>query len=204
MPNEIEQIRMPHLKFLELWENLLDKMNGGLVPMTTLVDVLCEGNPVRQCHECGVKVTVQAVVVIHGRYHYYPGIPVLMFGTGLAFSLCGDYCCFQKFVRGPFPGARRQMLALYRRLQWEYGGEFCDYCGGISQEVRSHRCAKCKTKVYCGLECLEKDKVHLMLCKDGETRKMKPSSGSRREEGKTALEHQLLVGAPLINREGWQ
>ena len=204
MPNEIEEIRMTHMKFHKLWENLLDKMNQGLVPMTTLVDVLCEGNPVQQCHECGVQVTLQAVVVLHGAYRYYPGIPVLMFGTGLAFSLCGDHCCFQKFVRGPFTRARQQMLVLYRRLQWEYGGELCDYCAGISQEVKSHRCATCKTKVYCRVECLEKDKVHLMLCKDGETRKMKPSSGSRREEGKTALEHQLLVGAPLINREGWQ
>jgi len=204
MPNVIEEIRMTHAKFLKLWEDVLDKMKEGLVPMITLVDVLCEGVPERQCFECGVQVTVQAIVVLHGSYNHYPGIPVLMFGTGLAFSLCGKDNCYQSFVRGPFAEARRQMLAVNRRLQWEYGGEFCDYCGGIGQKVRSHRCAKCKTKVYCGVECLNKDKVHLMLCKEGETRKMKPSSESRREEGKKALEDQLLAAAPLISREGWQ
>jgi len=204
MPNVIEEIRMTHAKFHKLWEDVLDKMKEGLVPMTTLVDVLCEGDPKRQCYECGVQMTVQAIVVLHGSYHHYSGIPVLMFGTGLAFSLCGKYNCFQSFMRGPFQGARRQMLAVNRRLQWEYGGEYCDYCGGIGQEVKSHRCAKCKTKVYCGVECLNKDKVHLMLCQEGETRKMKPSSESRRKEGKMALEHQLLAGAPLIAREGWQ
>jgi len=204
MPNEIEKIRMPHAKFHQLWEDVLDRMKEGLVPMSTLVDALCEGDPERQCYECGVQVTVQAIVVLHGSYHHYPGIPVLMFGTGLVFSLCGKDSCFQSYLTGPFQEARRQMLAVNRKLQWEYGGEFCDYCGGIGQEVKSHRCAKCKTKVYCSVECLNKDKVHLMLCKEGEMRKMKPSSGSRREEGKMALEKQLLKGAPLIAREGWQ
>ena len=98
----------------------------------------------------------------------------------------------------------RILMLLYVKLHFEYSGEFCDYCEGINEEMKSHRCAKCKTKVYCGLECLNKDKVHLMLCKEGETRKMKPSSESRREEGKKALEDQLLAAAPLISREGWQ
>merc|ERR1712025_1376712 len=134
-----------------------------------------------------------------GAYMHYAGIPVLMFGSGLAFSLCADFSCFQNIEDGPFREARLQMVVLYRRMQWEYQGEFCDYCGGVSQEVKSHRCAKCKTKVYCGLEWLNKDKVHLMLCQEGETRKMKPSSRSRREEGKTAPEHQLSVAAQIIN-----
>ena len=74
------------------------------------------------------------------------------------------------------------------RLWWEYCREVCDYCGGVNQEVKSHRCAGCKTKVYCKVECLNNDKVHLRLCQEEERRKMKPSNSSRREKGRVALE----------------
>ena len=92
---------------------------------------------------------------------------------------------------------RARLLKFYARLLGEYVGEECDYCGGFNQEMRSHRCSGCRTKVYCGVECLNKDEVHLTLCKEGVVkRKMKPSSGSRREKGRVAME-EVLSGLAL-------
>ena len=122
------------------------------------------------------------VAVLHGANGHVPGLPVFMLGAGLAFSLCGKPDCFHSLNVDTFRTARRQMLLIYERLLWEYGREECDYCGGINQEVKSHRCAGCKTKVYCKVECLTNDKVHLKLCQEEETRKMK----GEREKGRVA------------------
>ena len=92
--------------------------------------------------------------------------------------------------------SRTLLMKLYTRLLWEYDGEACDYCGGFNQEVKSHRCSGCRTKVYCGVECLNKDEVHLKLCEQGEKRKREPSSGSRKEKGGMALE-EFLSGLSL-------
>jgi len=191
LSDEIAKIRMTHAKFHKLWNNLLDKLNEGLVPMTTLVDVLCEGNPAQQCYKCKVKVVVQNVSVFHGSHTHFQGFPVFMFGCGVSFSLCGMPSCFESLHGGLFSTARLQLIKFYQRLRWEYAGEVCDYCGDINKEVKSHRCAGCKTKVYCGVECLNKDKVHLKLCEKGEERKKKLVSGSRREKGRMDLESKL-------------
>jgi len=191
LSDEIVKIRMTHAKFNKLWNNLLDKLNEGLVPLTTLVETLCEGNTVRQCYECRVKVVVQNVSVSYSSYAHFPGFPVFVLGAGLSFSLCGMPGCFESLRGESFNTARGQLIKFYQKLRWEYVGEVCDYCGGINNEVRSHRCAGCKTKIYCGVECLKKDKVHLMLCQEGEERKKKHSSGSRREKGRRDLENKL-------------
>ena len=188
MPEEVANIRMTYSEFHMLWEKLLNRLKEGLVPLTTLVEVLCEGNVLKRCLECGIQVHVKDVAVLHGANGHVPGLPVFMLGAGLAFSLCGKPDCFQSLNVDTFRTARRQMLLIYERLMWEYGREECDYCGGINQEVKSHRCAGCKTKVYCKVECLNSDKVHLRLCQEEERRKMKPSNTSRREKGRVALE----------------
>ena len=76
---------------------------------------------------------------------------------------------------------RDKLREYYVQLHFEYSGEFCDYCDGMNGEMKSHRCNKCKTKVYCGMDCRNKDEVHLRLCEEGDTRKHKTSRSGRRE-----------------------
>jgi len=187
------KVRMNHSKFHKSWDNMLGKLKEGLVPWTTLVEVLCEGNPVQQCYECGVQVHVQNVAVSLGGCGFFQVIPHLIFGSGFSFSLCGKFSCSNILLKDSFFMAKTRLLEFYERLLWEYVGERCDYCGEVNQEVKSHRCSGCRTKVYCGVECLNKDEVHLTLCEEGEKRKRKPSSGSRREKGRMELE-ELLSG----------
>jgi len=179
--DKFEKIRMKHDTFHKLWDNVLIMLNKGLVPLATFVKVLSEENPARKCYECGTQITVQDVTAIRGTLAFIPDIPVLMFGKGVTFALCGKPSCFHSLEKGPYKMKRDKLRKLYATLCFEYSGELCDYCEGINEEMKSHRCAKCKTKVYCGIECLNKDKVHLMLCQEGDTRKQKPSSRSRRE-----------------------
>jgi len=196
MAEEFGEVRITHSKFHNLWENMLDKLKEGLVPWTTLVEVLCEGNLVQQCHECGVQVHVQNVVALSAPViGLFQAVPHLIFGCGFIYSLCGKFSCCKSIIKDSDCIARTSLLRLYARLLWEYVGEECDYCGGFNQEVKSHRCSGCRTKVYCGVECLNKDEVHLKLC-EGEKRKRKPSSGSRREKGRMALE-EFLSGLSL-------
>jgi len=196
MEEKFGEVRITHSKFHKSWENMLDKLREGLVPWTTLVEVLCEGNPVQQCYECGVQVHVQNVAVSHGGCGFFQVIPHLIFGSGFSFSLCGKFSCSNILLKDSFFMAKTRLLEFYERLLWEYVGERCDYCGEVNQEVKSHRCSGCRTKVYCGVECLNKDEVHLTLCEEGEKRKRKPSSGSRREKGRMRLE-ELLSGLGL-------
>merc|ERR1712240_872906 len=93
------------------------------------------------------------------------------------------------------------MLQLYLRLRTEFGGELCDYCGLFNQEVRGYRCAGCKTKVYCGMECYRKDTVHHDLCEKGDMRKRKRGHKVRMEKGRelfVQVEEKLGLSAPKV------
>jgi len=181
MCDRMEKIRMKHDTFHKLWDNVLILLKKGLVPLATFVKVLSEGNPARKCNECGAPIIVQDVTTLHGTKDFIPDLPVLMFGKGLIFALCGKSSCIQWFGRGHYKMIGDKLRDLYVDLQVEYSGEICDYCDGMNEEMKSHRCAKCKTKVYCGIECLNKDKVHLRLCQEGDNRKHKPSRSRRRD-----------------------
>merc|ERR1712142_44183 len=100
-------------------------------------------------------------------------IPFLVFGrTGSVYSLCGEVECSAKLMQ-LLPNREPRMGLFYIRLRSEFRGEVCDYCGLFNQEVRGYRCAGCKTKVYCGIECYRMDTVHHTLCEKGDTRKGK-------------------------------
>merc|ERR1712098_1016890 len=113
-------------------------------------------------------------------------IPVLMMGRGLYFSICGKATCLNSPQKDEFMKTRKFLQDFYISLLWEYSGERCDYCDGFNQDMKGHRCARCKTKVYCGVECLIKDTVHLKLCRSqqGDDRKKKQPGSIRRETGK--------------------
>jgi len=197
MEEKFGEVRITHSKFHKSWENMLDKLREGLVPWTTLVEVLCEGNPVQQCFECGVQIHVQNVAVFDGPFGLFQVIPHLMIGCGFIYSLCGKFSCCKSILKESLFMARARLLKLYVSLLGEYFGEGCDYCGGFNQEMKSHRCSGCRSKVYCGVECLNKDEVHLTLCEERVVkRKRKPSSGSRREKGRRIVE-EILSGRTL-------
>ena len=71
MSKEFENIRMKHATFQNLWDNVLNMLKEGLVPSTTLVEVLSEENPVRKCYECGALVTLQGVTMLLGKEVFY-------------------------------------------------------------------------------------------------------------------------------------
>merc|ERR1712240_514718 len=137
---------MPFAKFLKLWENVLNRLNGGLVPFTILLEVLCDGNHDQQCYECGVQVRVERVALI-SNLSVHPllfGISVLIIGQGFYFSICGKGTCLHSPHQDLFIRTRRSLIEFYVSLLWEYSGEKCDYCDGFSLDMKGHRCAKCK------------------------------------------------------------
>ena len=91
--------------------------------------------------------------------------------------------CIKSRSENPWKDALDHM---YTSLTLEYYNELCDYCGKHNHEVRGHRCAGCKTKVFCGLECLNKDTVHLKLCdrENVDERRRKKDSEKRMRDGK--------------------
>merc|ERR1719370_1251635 len=107
---------MNHSKFHKSWDNMLGKLKEGLVPWTTLVEVLCEGNPVQQCYECGVQVHVQNVSVLHGISGLFKAIPVLLFGGGFSFSLCSPFSCSNSLRRDSLCVARTRLRKFYEKL----------------------------------------------------------------------------------------
>ena len=57
------RIKITLPKFFKTWGNVLALPNTGLVPITTLVEVLCAGDVVQQCFGCGDQVSVEILAV---------------------------------------------------------------------------------------------------------------------------------------------
>ena len=75
-------------------------------------------------------------------------------------------------------------MELYYMLAGEHNNECCDYCGQLNHKAKGLRCARCLTKLYCGVECQVQDTYHLETkCVRGEKRKKKRSDSARKEEG---------------------
>ena len=65
-----------------------------------------------------------------------------------------------------------------------FGVSFATTVGCLNQEVRGYRCAGCKTKVYCGMECYKMDTVHHTVCEKGDSRKRKRGHDIRMGKGR--------------------
>ena len=196
LPEEIQRIRMTQGYLDQVWERVLDLLSEGLVPFTMLVEALCGGDPVKHCYQCGDQVIVVDVAVCSKAQNYPNLVPALVLDMGFVYSLCGKPRCLQEQstsdafnIGGAYVGASK----MYAGFQFHYERERCDYCGWIKQEVRGYRCEGCKTKVYCGVECYNEDKVHQKLCKSGkgEKRKRKRVNEKRLEKGKNEYEKML-------------
>jgi len=178
------RIRITLTKFFKTWENVLALLNTGLVPITNLVEVLCAGDIVQQCFGCGDQVSVEDLAVLSfGNFAAPPSnIPVLLVNTFLQVISCGRQRCLNlaailDIISEPI----ERLYGVYVRYYELHREDICDLCGEFNKEAKGYRCAGCKSKLYCGMQCYEKDTVHHKLCEKGDRRKKKRGTEKRRE-----------------------
>jgi len=186
LSEDMQKARLSHSQLNQMWASVLGVLRDGLVPLTTLHEAILKNLQVQQCYGCKLQVT--EIKVVYFGQSIFPfdvlTVPFLVLGvSGSVYSLCGGVKCSAKLVQSS-PNREKRMLLLYERLRSEYEGELCDYCGLFNQEVRGYRCAGCKTKVYCGMECYRKDTVHHTLCEKGDMRKRRRGHNIRMEKGR--------------------
>jgi len=128
--DRFEKIRMRHGRFHKIWDNMLILLEKGLVPLATMVKVLSEENPVRKCYECEAPIIVQDATAFRGSKGCIPGLPVLMFGKGVVFALCGKSSCLLSLERGPYKMTRDKLRDFYVKLNFEYSGRAVITVGG--------------------------------------------------------------------------
>ena len=63
-PGVIRRRRVTSAKFNDVWQKVLDKMHGGLVPYQTLVQVMCGGQLEQVCHGCSEEVRVSDAILL--------------------------------------------------------------------------------------------------------------------------------------------
>jgi len=181
LPEELRGTRITFDQFQKMLNNVLNILNRELVPYNRLVmDGLFNGVPEQICNVCEGEVNVRASADV-----YQPWGSFLYSRT---YSLCQSEICLKARSEDPWIDS---LGYSYLNLTLEYRGEMCDYCGKLNHELRGHRCAGCKTK--CGLECLNKDTVHLMLCdrEKKDERRRKKDSEKRMRDG-TLLFRELM------------
>ena len=193
---EIRRIRTTAVQLNRRRDQVMNLLSTGLVPYTSLVvDGLCEGNPVQHCYVCRKEVTVENAAVEYVSTTTIAGVPFLMLGQLVTYTLCGSVTCFGLHCKGPYEKMRKELNEANKML----GGDCCDYCGKLNHKAKGLRCADCLTKLYCGVECQVKDTYHLQTkCERGEKRKKKRSDPTRKKEG-VELVRERLANLGLVN-----
>jgi len=184
VPDEIARVRTTSAQFNKMRDNVTSLLSGGLVPYTRLVvDGLCDGNPVQQCLMCREEVIIRKAVV-EGVSPHISEDPVIMLWQSATFALCERKVCHD-LSEGSHHEGRKELDELYLTLYGEHFKELCDYCGKFNHKAKGLRCERCKTKLYCGVDCQVKDTYHLqkIKCEKGEKRKKKRSDARRKEVG---------------------
>jgi len=182
--DEIARVRTTYAKFIKMRDSVLSLLSGGLVPYTRLVvEGLCDGNPVQQCTMCREEVIVGKVFVVSVSL-YLPDDPVIVLKQTITNALCDRKVCID-LSKDYHDAGENELIDMYLKLVGEHVKELCDYCGKMNDKAKGLRCGRCKTKLYCGVECQVKDTYHLQKieCKKGEKRKKKRSDSSRKENG---------------------
>ena len=189
---EIMSIRTTAVHLFRMRDRVLDLLSTGLVPYSSLVvDGLCEGNPVQQCHVCKQDVAVKNALVEYVWINTIAVEPTLVLGQSVTYTLCGSLTCFG-LRKGLHDAGRKKLREVNNVLCGEHLKECCDYCGKLNHKAKGLRCAGCLTKLYCGVECQVKDTYHLQIkCERGEKRKKKRSDASRKKEGVGMLKERL-------------
>ena len=143
---------MTSAMFTDIWQEVLDKLQGGMIPFLTLIEVLCGGQLSQSCYSCSKVVTVGDIVSMD-RLESVDG-PVLMFGPvgSIQVSLCGKLCAQQNSAK--ICEEEEYMTLGYTKLFSKYVVDRCDYCSMSYKGVSANRCLN---KVYCGEECRDQD-----------------------------------------------
>jgi len=179
MSLDIEKIRLTSVQFNTMWQQLLDSMKGKLIPYTTAVRQLCGGSLNQTCVVCAKNITVERVIT-STQDHKVPGL----FFSVVSTFYCGYWRCNIKIGQ-----ASCQLFNTYIQISTVCKGSICDGCHLPSTKI--HRCTRCLTKQYCGVQCRDKDwaKVHSQVCRNDEIiRKRKGGQEKRKEEGQNYLD----------------
>jgi len=194
VPDEIARVRITSAQFNKMRDSVVSLLSGGLVQFTRLVvDGLCGGNPVQQCIVCREEVNVTKVAVV-SISPYIPGDPVFVLKQKITYSLCNRKACFD-ISEDSYDAVGYELNNMYLKLYGEHVKELCDYCGKMNDKAKGLRCGRCKTKLYCGVECQVKDIYHLQKieCKKGGKRKKKRTDSSRKEDGVKEIKGNIEV-----------
>jgi len=194
VPDEIATVRTTSAQFNKMRDNVVSLLSGGLVPYTRLVvDGLCGGDPVMQCFACREEVNVKKVAVVT-LSPCIPVDPVIVLQQTFNYALCDRQVCFD-LSEDYHDAGGKELADLYLKLIGEHVKELCDYCGKLNDKAKGLRCGRCKTKLYCGVECQVKDTYHLQKieCKKGEKRKKKRTDSSRKEDGVKETREKVVV-----------
>jgi len=182
MAAAVKKTRLTSDQIVSSWKKLLEIMSGKLVPYTKLVQVLCGGQLDQVCYGCCKDITVVDVVILELRDC---NVPFATFGPVQVF-LCGDATCSLKIQWRRMSSC---VLTKCYQINTRVVSFRCDNCGLIRSMV--HRCSRCLTKVYCGVECRDEDwrKVHKLVCRKGEVqRKIKGGKQDRKEDSDRSSE----------------
>ena len=188
--------------FDQRWEEVLAAVAGGLGPYSTLVKILCGGQPEQRCSGCGDAITITSALLYTGSgpgpSHAERIMNVQLHMNrviGKAFvisSLHTMFCCHKPDCQNSVPDAAamrlNRVMAAYMGLAARCKGNRCDNCFLLCRTV--HRCSGCFTKAYCSTACRDADRsVHQRFCQTGApARKVKTGKSGRKEQGAECLD----------------
>ena len=146
----------------------------------TEIFISCYGEIAKKCGGCLKDIVPMETVffpLVGQEQDLKNPICFLDFVSKTVMFLCGQACCLLK------EEALRRNKAKNLVTQVTFYADGCDFC--FKQSTALHRCNKCKTKYYCGIECMNKDweLIHKKICGKGDIeRKKKGGTKIRREE----------------------
>jgi hypothetical protein len=154
-------------------EEVLEVLEPGLVPLDRLLTIIGGGRTKQTCYTCGSEFRLLAELdpVRWPRHSTFREVAVKTDMLGTNRLACSALC--RPGVNAPWVELTMYMCRVGKACG---GGRACDTCQLAM--VTSHRCSGCQTKVYCGPECQEGDRVvHDKVCSllGQEGRKKKPA-----------------------------
>jgi len=184
LPEHLAKLLVTPAQFSDMWVRVLNSFTGKAVPYTDLLRKVCGSDLNQKCFGCLQDITVSDVGYGNCK------IPFIYQGFIPAY-LCGDVGCYKQVH-----GLNNQVLKTCVKINCELAEHSCDYCFLVSRTT-VHRCTRCLTKYYCGVECRDADwaKVHKLVCKKDQGRKVKSGKQERRQKGMdNFLEWELANG----------
>eukprot|EP00092_Neocalanus_flemingeri_P005786 GFUD01006228.1.p1 GENE.GFUD01006228.1~~GFUD01006228.1.p1 ORF type:complete len:477 (-),score=143.81 GFUD01006228.1:96-1526(-) len=171
----LQERRLSSVQFNKVWSEVLDTMPDKLVPYTALVKIVCGGQMNQTCAGCSKDIEVAEL------QHRIPTdiSPSFYRFNYISASFCGNSKCHEKVAE-----EESDLVKIYFKISVRSSGYRCDTCGLPSTANKGHRCSRCLTKVYCGVQCRDEDwrKVHKLVCREGEVERKRKGGGQERKK----------------------